>query len=233
MSRNNIQKIKEYCSKIFRKDNITGGIFNFCYLSPEEMEQALNIKKEAINVIENLKLVNCLIQKHNIISQDTNYIIGIEGLDYLNEIEDIDELYKLGMRSTNIVWNNRNKFGGGAKSDEKDGLTNLGEELVEKLVKTNIAIDLSHTNEKTFWGIIEQCKRLRKQGYIPIIHASHSNSKTICDVPRNLSDEQIKAIAEEFDGTIGIVGYTPFVVNAVGVAWHATRAAYHAAPTIS
>jgi len=66
--------------------------------------------------------------------------------------------------------------------------------------------------KKPFGGIIEECRRLRKLGYNPIIHASHSNSKVICDVPRNITDEQIKAIAEEFDGTIGIVEYVPFVM---------------------
>jgi len=65
--------------------------------------------------------------------------------------------------------------------------------------------------KKPFGGIIEECKRLKSLGHFPIVHASHSNSKVICDVSRNLKDEQIKAIVEEFDGTIGIVGYVPFV----------------------
>jgi len=142
---------KKYCEKIFKKDNITGGIFNFYYTSLEEMEQNLKIKREEIDVIENLRTVKELIEKHNIIPQDVECVIGIEGLDYLERIEDIDELYDLGMRSTNIVWNNPNKFGGGIKAKEEVGLTELGKVLVEKLVQKNIAIDLSHANEKTFW----------------------------------------------------------------------------------
>ena len=151
MSRNDIDKIKKYCEKVFRPDNVTGGIFNFCYTSPENLEQSMNMKREEINVIENLRTVNQLIKIHNIIPEHVNYIIGIEGLDFLEKIEDIDELYSLGMRSTNIVWNNPNKFGGGVKADKEVGLTDLGKQLIEKLVKTNIAIDLSHANEKTFW----------------------------------------------------------------------------------
>ena len=64
---------------------------------------------------------------------------------------------------------------------------------------------------KHFGGIVEECKRLKGLGHSPIVHASHSNCKTLCNVPRNLTDEQIKAIVEEFDGTIGVVAYAPFV----------------------
>ena len=151
VSRQDIKKVKEYCKKVFREDNITGGIFNICYTSPEKVEEDLNIKKEEINVVKNLKVISELIRQHEIIPKEIKYLLGVEGLDYLESIDDIDELYKLGMRSTNIVWNNQNKFGGGAKAPKEAGLTDLGKELVEKLVKTNIAIDLSHANEKTFW----------------------------------------------------------------------------------
>lgn len=67
--------------------------------------------------------------------------------------------------------------------------------------------------KRPFGGIIEEGRRLKDLGYSPIIHASHSNAKAICDVPRNLTDEQIKVIAKEFNGTIGIVEYKIFVKN--------------------
>ena len=70
---------------------------------------------------------------------------------------------------------------------------------------------------KLFGGIIEEARRLKEIGHSPIIHASHSNSKTVYNVPRNLTDEQIKVIVEEFDGTIGIVEYTQFCTNKKGL----------------
>ena len=82
---------------------------------------------------------------------------------------------------------------------EDEGLTNLGEELVRKLVSKKIAIDLSHANEKTFWDIVNVCRDLKEEGAQPILFASHSNSRSICESVRNLSDEQIAAICIEFD----------------------------------
>ena len=62
-------------------------------------------------------------------------------------------------------------------------------------------VDVSHTNEKTFWDIAEISAK-------PFI-ASHSNARTLCDVPRNLTDEQIKAVAQS-GGVIGVNGYIGF-----------------------
>ena len=208
MNKNDLRKVKKYCNKIF-KSNITGGIFNLFYMSPAQMKNELNIDKNNINIIENLKEVNYLINKYNIIPKQIEYIKGIEGLDYLEKLEDIETIYNLGVRSVNPVWNNDNKFGGGIKGDKKRGLTDLGEELIKKLVEKNIGIDLSHTNEKTFFNIIEVCKGLKEKGKSPIVIASHSNAKQICNVERNLSDEQILKI-KELDGIIGVVGVKCF-----------------------
>ena len=211
MSKNNLKKVKKYCEKIFN-DNIIGGIFNLFYMSPKEMEEELSIKEEEINIIENLKLVNRLIYQNKLIPKNIKYIYGIEGLDYLERIEDIDIIYELGARRVNIVWNNDNKFGGGAKGNKTRGLTKLGEELVGILVDKKIAIDLSHANEKTFYDITNLCMDLKQKGKNPIIFASHSNVRKLCNVPRNLTDEQILKI-KELDGVIGIVGVKPFCIE--------------------
>ncbi len=211
MNKDNLKKVKKYFKKIFN-NNITGGIFNLFYMSYNEMEDELGIKKEEINIIKNLEEVNRLISDNELIPKKIKYIYGIEGLDYLENIEDIDKIYGLGVRSVNIVWNNDNKFGGGAKGNKLRGLTTLGEELVKKLVDAKIAIDLSHANEKTFYDIIELCNELKNKGKRPIVFASHSNIKEICKHPRNLSDEQIIKIAE-LDGIIGIVSVKPFCIK--------------------
>ena len=211
MNKNNLEKVKKYCKKIF-KDNITGGIFNLFYMSPKEMKEELKIEKEEINIIENLKIVNKLIKENTLIPKNIKYIYGIEGLDYLEKIEDIDKIYNLGVRSVNIVWNNDNKFGGGAKGSKEIGLTNSGEKLVKKLVDKKIAIDLSHANEKTFYDIINMCIDLKQKGKNPIAFASHSNVQKLCNVPRNLTDDQIIKI-KEVDGVIGIVGVKPFCIK--------------------
>ena len=210
INRDNIEKIKNTYNKIYNSKNITGAIFNLYFMSEKEMEDELNIKKEELNVIDMLKTVNKIIKENNIFNKNIKYIYGIEGLDYLEKISDIDILYDLGLRSTNIVWNNKNKYGAGSKIDNKYGLTNEGEELVEKLIQKNILIDLSHSNEKTFFDIIEKVKQMQKKGYNPKVFASHSNLKSICNVERNLSDKQALAI-KSLNGVIGIVEYKKFI----------------------
>ena len=211
MNRSNLKEVNKHLKKIF-KDNITGGIFNLFYMSPQEMEEEVGIIKEEIDIIKNLREVSSLISNYDLVPKDIKYIYGIEGLDYLEKIEDVDKIYDLGVRSVNIVWNNDNKFGGGAKGEKKRGLTDLGKELVRKLVKKKIAIDLSHANEKTFYDIIELCNELKNEGKDPIVFASHSNVKEICDHKRNLSDDQIIKI-KELNGVIGVVAVKPFCIQ--------------------
>ena len=204
--------LKSYCKKVYRKDNITGGIFNLFYMTEKEMKEEIGIEKEEINVVENLREAKEFIESNQLVDKEIKYIFGIEGLDYLEKIEDLDLLYSLGLRSTNPVWNNQNKFGGGAKTDNKVGLTKLGVKLIEKLVQKRIAIDLSHANETTFWDIVHLCKEMKKSGKDPIVFASHSNAKAICNVPRNLTDEQIFAI-KELGGVIGVVSIKRFCID--------------------
>ena len=191
--------LRNYCKNVYKKDNITGGIFNLFYMTEQEMK-------------ENLKEVKEYIRLNKIIPDNINYIFGIEGLDYLEKIDDIDILYSLGLRSTNPVWSNKNKFGGGVRANNKEGLTKLGKILIKKLVNKKIAIDLSHANETTFFDIINICKKMKKEGKDPIVFASHSNAKKVCNVPRNLTDEQILAI-KELGGIIGVVSIKNFCID--------------------
>lgn len=204
--------VKKYCKRVYRRNNITGGIFNLFYMTKEEMEEEIGIKENQINLIENLREVKSYIEDNKIIPNNIQYIFGIEGLDYLENIEDIDTLYSLGLRSTNPVWSNRNKFGGGVRANKEDGLTNLGEKLIRKLIQKRIAIDLSHANEKTFFDITDLCQKMKKEGKEPIVFASHSNAKAICNVPRNLTDKQILKI-KELGGIIGVVSIKKFCVD--------------------
>lgn len=210
MNKDNLKEVKKHCDAIFN-NNITGGIFNLFYMSGKEMYDELGMKSDEINIIENLKEVKKIIKESNLIPNDIDYKIGIEGLDYLEKLEGVDTLYELGVRSVNPVWNNHNKFGTGVRPIEilnkKKGLTKLGRKLIKKLIETRMVIDVSHSDEETFWDIIKECKKYRKLN--PKILASHSNCKAMCDVPRNLTDEQIKAIAE-FEGIIGLVEVKAF-----------------------
>ena len=98
INQNNIQKLKEKYKRVYNKDNITGGIFNLFFMSEKQMEDELNISRQEINLKEMLYKVHKLIIENNIIPKETKYVYGIEGLDYLEKIDDVEYLYKLGVR---------------------------------------------------------------------------------------------------------------------------------------
>jgi len=106
--------------------------------------------------------------------------------------------YQLGLRTMSLSWANVNKYATGAffkNPQKKTGLTDKGKDLIAEIQSLGITIDVSHLNELSFWDIVDISVK-------PII-ASHSNARTITDISRNLTDEQIKAIQAK-NGTIGI-----------------------------
>ncbi len=122
---------------------------------------------------------------------------GVSGMD--DEFKLLRLGYHLGLRSMGITWSNVNKFATGVrvttKRQRKTGLTNLGRDLVREAQALGVTIDVSHLNDQSFWDLYEITEK-------PII-ATHSNARSICNHPRNLTDEQIKVIHEKH-GTIGI-----------------------------
>ncbi|NMC03895.1 MAG: hypothetical protein GYA24_01725, partial [Candidatus Lokiarchaeota archaeon] len=110
----------------------------------------------------------------------------------------LEEGARQGLRGLCITWAETNKFGHGAMFKGKQsslGLTDPGKELVSRAERLGITVDVSHLNDPSFWDVVSVAKK-------PFI-ASHSNARAVCNHPRNLTDDQIKALAER-GGTIGI-----------------------------
>ena len=131
-------------------------------------------------------------------------LLGFEGFYGFNgEPGMIDMMYDLGFRHGMLTWNDDNEFASGVEfTDEDRGLSHLGVETIKRMESLGMLIDVSHASQKTFWDIMDVTTG-------PII-ASHSNAWTLCNAPRNLRDEQIKAIAER-DGVIGMNGWKGFI----------------------
>ena len=114
-------------------------------------------------------------------------LIAIEGAELIGcDISELERAYEKGVRLINLCWNYDNVLCGAANGPTKSGLTKRGAEYVKRMQELGVAVDLSHASERTFWDVAEMTKR-------PII-AGHSNSKAICDSPRNLTDDQFKEI---------------------------------------
>lgn len=120
-------------------------------------------------------------------------MMGIEdGAAVGSSVDNLDVLYDAGVRYIGLTWNKSNAIGTSAR-DESDGrksggLTEFGKKVVKRMEEMGMMIDVSHSGEKTFWDIFDITKG-------PII-ASHSNCYALDPHYRNLTDEQIKAIAE-------------------------------------
>lgn len=196
----------EEISKNFNKNNVEGLIANLYFMSEEEMQEEFgNYYDKNISVLEMFKIATNLYHKY---FKDTKVIFSIEGADYIKDTKELEELYNLGLRNILIVWNNKNKYASG--NNTSLGLTELGEVFIKKAIDLGISIDLSHTNEASFFAIIEVIKKEILLGKKPIVIASHSNCYSLCPVKRNLKDEQLKAI-KEVNGKVGLVGYGPFI----------------------
>lgn len=133
-------------------------------------------------------------------------LLSLEGVDGLSgNLAYLRVLYYLGARAVGITWNHANWAADGVMEPRKGGFTAKGRALVKECNRLGMILDVSHLSIKGFWELTEMSSR-------PFI-ASHSNAYAVCPHPRNLSDEQIKAIIDK-GGTIGITFVPKFVFEA-------------------
>jgi membrane dipeptidase len=97
--------------------------------------------------------------------------------------------WELGIRMVSLTWNRRNSYADGGAEPADGGLSRLGGRLVDLLADTGMIIDLAHASVRTFFDILERAPAA------PVI-ISHSACRAIHDVPRNVDDEQLRALAE-------------------------------------
>ena len=130
-------------------------------------------------------------------------LTGIEGMAYIqNDITRLDDYYEAGARHGMLTWNESNSLGHGAVTGSTEGLSDLGKQVVREMQKKGMIVDTSHLNEAGFWDIAKISTK-------PII-ASHSNCKAICGAPRNLTDDQLRAI-RDLNGVVGLNSYRNFI----------------------
>jgi membrane dipeptidase len=121
-------------------------------------------------------------------------LMGIEGG---HSIEDnlslLRDFYRLGVRYMTLTWSNTNEWADSSGDGENpavahhNGLTEFGKQVVLEMNRLGMMVDVSHVSDKTFWDVLATTKA-------PII-ASHSSSRALLDVSRNLTDEMLRAVA--------------------------------------
>jgi membrane dipeptidase len=134
-------------------------------------------------------------------------ILSVEGGDALNsELSILRQLYRLGVRSMLLTWNHRNMLADGSLETHGAGLSDFGRQVVVEMNRLGMIIDVSHLCEASFREVLDLSNA-------PVI-ASHSNAKSVCSHPRNLSDEQLIYLKNK-EGVVGITFY-PFFLNNSG-----------------
>lgn len=150
-------------------------------------------------------------------------LLSVEGGEILGEsLYMLNIIYKLGVRAMGLTWNQRNALADGVgEANTLSRLTHLGQDVIERMNELGMLIDVSHLNEAGFWHVLEISKD-------PVI-ASHSCAKALCAHPRNLSDEQVRALAKQ-KGVIGI-NFSPGFLSETGKATRedVVRHIYHIA----
>lgn len=137
-------------------------------------------------------------------TEEVTAIMTIEGMCGIDKdgVQRVEWLYEAGNRIGSLCWNDENALATGNWGDPGRGLTAMGKDVVRKMNELHMIIDVSHANEKTFWDILETSDQ-------PVI-ATHSNAKAKCFVERNLTDQQMRALAAK-GGLIGMNACNSFI----------------------
>ncbi|HQA06445.1 MAG TPA: dipeptidase [Syntrophomonadaceae bacterium] len=131
-------------------------------------------------------------------------LLHLEGGECLGtDLEFLRILYRLGLRSVGLTWNDRNLLADGVKEGENaGGLSRAGRKMVREMRRLGMLLDLSHIAPMGFYQAIDEY-----QGPVLVTHA---NVRNLCDHPRNLDDNQLKTLAKN-GGVIGLNQVSDFV----------------------
>jgi len=145
--------------------------------------------------------VNTTQAKKCISKGKTAALLSIEGGEALEgNIDNLEYFYNRGVRILTLTWNYDNEL------CTSEGLTDFGKEVVRKMNTLGMLVDVSHIPEKGFWDVVKSTE-------IPFC-ASHSNSFSVKNHKRNLTDNQINEIIRR-KGCIGINLYTEFLKDGI------------------
>ncbi|MDI3481727.1 MAG: rane dipeptidase [Tepidanaerobacteraceae bacterium] len=127
-------------------------------------------------------------------------LISIEGGEALQQDIHMLRIYReLGVSSIVLTWNHRNAIADGAQDARSGGgLSDFGVDVVKEMERLGMLVDIAHISPKGFWDVMDVATK-------PVI-VSHALPRKFMDIPRNLDDEQIRAVAEK-DGVIGATFY--------------------------
>jgi membrane dipeptidase len=135
-------------------------------------------------------------------------LIGIEGGHAIEDSLDLlRAFYRFGARYMTLTHTNTNNWADSSGDEAKhNGLTAFGKDVVVEMNRLGMLVDISHVSDKTFYDVIETSKA-------PVI-ASHSSARALCDHPRNMTDDMLRAVQKNH-GVVMVNFYPVFLSQKV------------------
>ena len=133
-------------------------------------------------------------------------VLALEGAEPVgHNLAMLDSLFRAGIRMASLTWNRRTMMADGAGEENTGGrLTRLGVTAVAEMERLGMIVDVSHLSEAGFWHL----HKIATRPYL----ASHSSCRALRDHPRNLTDDQIRAVADR-GGVVGINAFGAFLAD--------------------
>jgi len=128
-------------------------------------------------------------------------LMGLEGGYAIDDkLENVKRYYDLGVRYMSPAWSVSTSWAGssGDEAGRTRGLNEFGKNVVREMNRLGMMIDVSHVSDPTFWDIVNTSTA-------PVI-ATHSACRALADVPRNLTDDMIRALANT-GGVVNVIFY--------------------------
>ncbi len=209
----NLEKLKQggslaQCFAIFiptqecaKRNGITDGSYEVFQKLYRIFEQEMQLHSSEISQVKTAEEI-----RKNHEAGKLSAILTVEDSVFLEgDIRRVDEMADKGVRMASLIWNYENSLGYPNSRDDKLhglGLKPFGIEAVQRMNELNIIADVSHLSEGGFWDVLKHSKK-------PIA-ASHSCARALCNHPRNLTDEQLKALGNA-GGVAGVNFYSCFL----------------------
>lgn len=131
-------------------------------------------------------------------------LLALEGAECVAaDLDLLEVLWALGVRMLGPFWAESNSFGDGNAGTAHGGLTRLGRELGARAAERGFVVDLAHSSDASFAGLLEAT------GDAPVV-VSHTGCRALHDDPRNVSDDQLRELARR-GGVVGIFALPAFI----------------------
>lgn len=187
---------------VFTEEQFVGeGALRRALLMVEEARHLAELHADDVQIVQTGAEIREVIDSGRIA-----LLLAIEGAEPIgHSLELVDVMWRMGVRMSSLSWNRRTMMADGiAERDTGGRLTQLGVDAVRRMEEIGVVIDVSHLSEAGFFHLAEVATR-------PFI-ASHSSCRALSGHPRNLSDDQLRVMADT-GSFVAVNAFGPFLTD--------------------